>query len=197
MDPIELIAALAGAVCVWLLVRQNIWTFPFGIVQVALSIYVFYVQRLYSDAILQVFYVTLNVYGWVHWARGNHLETGLPVTRMSGRAMAAWSVATIGLTAAWGTFAKVQLNADAPYIDGFILVASLVAQWLSARKRFESWWLWIVVDLVAVPLYASRGLYFFAALYTVFIVLCVMGLREWRRSLSTEPVLARMGPLSS
>jgi nicotinamide mononucleotide transporter len=149
---------------------------------VTLSAYVFYQQRLFSDAILQVFFVVINIYGWIHWTRGGDQREQLPVTTMTARAMTGWTIATLLLTGMWGTFAKVQLNAAAPYVDGFILVASLVAQWLTARKYLESWWLWILIDLVAIPLYASRGLYFFAGLYVVFLVLCFQGLREWRQS---------------
>ncbi len=109
---------------------------------------------------------------------------------MTRRAIAGWSIATLVLTAIWGTFAKLQLEADAPYVDGFILVGSVVAQLLTARKRLESWWLWIIVDCVAVPLYASRGLYFLSGLYAVFIVLCVMGMREWRQSIPAAPAPA-------
>ena len=184
MTWIEAVATVAGIACVALLVVENIWNFPCAIVQVVLSAWVFYTQRLYSDAILQVFFAVLNIYGWIHWSRRGALPQ-LPVTRMSYRGIAAWIVVTAIMTAAWGTFAKVQLNAAAPYIDGFILVASLVAQWLTARKHLESWWFWIVIDVVAIPLYASRHLYFFAGLYCVFLILCVLGEREWRRSLDT------------
>ena len=189
MTLVEAIATVAGVACLWLLVRQSIWNFPFAIVQVTLSAWVFYTQRLYSDVILQGFFVILNVYGWIHWTRGRR-ESQLPVTRLNTDAIVLWSMATIAMTAAWGTFAKLQLNAAAPFLDGFILVGSLVAQWLTARKIYESWWLWIVVDLVAVPLYASRGLYFLSGLFAVFIVLCVMGMREWRES---QPELQPVG----
>ena len=190
MSWIEGIATVAGALCVYLLVRQNIWNFAFAIVQVTLSAYVFYQQRLFSDAILQVFFAILNAYGLWHWTRGGNLREQIPVTRMTSRAMAVWTVITIVLTAVWGTFARVQLNAAAPYVDGFILVASLVAQWLTARKHLQSWWLWILVDLVAIPLYASRGLYFFSGLYAVLLVLCFQGLREWRQSILPAPMPA-------
>lgn len=187
MSWIEAIATVAGVLCIWLLVRQNVWNFAFAIVQVTLSAYVFYQQRLFSDAILQVFFVVINIYGWIHWTRGGDVRAQIPVTQMTARAMTGWSIVTLVLTGVWGTFAKVQLSAAAPYVDGFILVASLVAQWLTARKYLESWWLWILIDLVAIPLYASRGLYFFAALYVVFLVLCFQGLREWRQSVSRAP----------
>lgn len=194
MNWIEAIAAGAGLVCVALLVRQSIWNFPFAIVQVVLSGYVFYHQRFYSDVILQGFFVILNVYGWVHWLRGGNQRAELPVTRLTRRGIAWCIVATILLTAAWGTFAKIQLNAAAPYLDGFILIGSLVAQWLTARKKLESWWLWIAVDLVAVPLYASRGIYFLSALFAVFIFLCVLGLREWRQSLLAQQGMSIASP---
>ena len=186
MNWIEATATVFGVLCVFLLVRQNIWNFPAAIVQVTLSAYVFFTQRFYSDVILQGFFVVLNVYGWIHWTRGaNREESQLPVTRLSMRAMAGWVVVTIVLTLAWGTFAKTQLNAAAPYLDGYILVGSLVAQWLTAQKKLESWWMWIAVDLVAVPLYASRGLYFLGGLFAFFIILCWMGLQEWRQSIHT------------
>src|SRR5687768_4341124 len=190
MTWIEAIATVAGVLCVWLLVRQSVWNFGFAIIQVTLSAYVFYQQRLFSDSILQVFFAALNIYGWIHWTRGGQLRAEVPVTQMTRRAIAGWTVVMILLTAVWGTFAKIQLNAAAPYVDGFILVASLVAQWLTARKRLQSWWLWIIVDLVAIPLYASRGLYFFSALYVVFLVLCFLGLREWRQSILPAPIPA-------
>ena len=183
MTSIEAIATVAGVLCVWLLVRQSVWNFGFAIIQVTLSAHVFYQQRLFSDAILQIFFLGLNVYGWIHWTRGDDVRAELPVTRMTRRAIAGWTAAAIVLTAMWGTFAKVQMNAAAPYVDGFILVASLIAQWLTARKYLQSWWLWIVIDLVAIPLYASRELYFFAGLYAVFLVLCFIGLRQWRQSM--------------
>jgi len=189
MSWIEGIATLAGIACVGLLVRENIWNFPFATVQVVLSAYVFYTQRLYSDAILQVFFLLLNVYGWIHWTRRGALPQ-LPVTRMTARALAVWLVVSVILTGVWGTFAKYQLNAAAPYIDGFILVASLVAQWLTARKHLESWWFWILIDLVAIPLYASRHLYFFAGLYIVFLILCIVGAREWRQSMKATAAAA-------
>lgn len=191
MSITELIATIAGFVCLILLVRQSIWNFPFAVVQVVLSGYVFYAQRLYSDVILQGVFVVLNVYGWIHWSRPGARDSQLPVTRMSAGSVARWSAATVVVTAAWGAFAKYQLNAAAPFLDGFILVGSLVAQWLTARKKLESWWLWILVDFVAVPLYASRGLYFLAALFATFIVLCLLGLREWRQSMSGSAPLPR------
>lgn len=189
MSWIEAIATVAGALCVWLLVRQSIWNFPFAIIQVTLSIWVFYEARLYSDVVLHVIYVILNVYGWIHWSRGT-TRAELPVTRLTYYQVGGWVLVAAVLTGAWGTFMKMKLNAANPYEDAAILMTSMVAQWLTARKKLESWWFWIVVDLIAIPLYASRGLFFFAALYFVFLLLCLQGIREWRSSVTAAPARA-------
>jgi nicotinamide mononucleotide transporter len=73
-------------------------------------------------------------------------------------------------------------GAALPHPDAFILVFSVLAQWLQARKRLESWLGWIAVNVIAVGVYASRGLLLFAGLYAVFLVLAVVGYRAWRRA---------------
>ena len=113
MNWIEPVATVAGILCVLLLVRESIWNFPFGIIQVSLSIWVFYEQRLYSDLVLHVIYVILNVYGWIHWSRGTK-RAELPVTRLTWRAIVGWLIVTAILTSAWGTLMKVKFNAAAP-----------------------------------------------------------------------------------
>lgn len=73
-------------------------------------------------------------------------------------------------------------DAAAPFVDGAVAIISVAAQWLLARRRVESWWLWIAVDAIAVPLFASRGLYVTAGVYTVLLVIAVAGLMQWRRA---------------
>ena len=73
-------------------------------------------------------------------------------------------------------------DAAAPFADGAILVMSVAAQWLMARRRVESWWLWVAVDLVAVPLYMSRGLYVTGGVYFILLIIAVQGWLEWRNA---------------
>ncbi len=180
---VELTATVFGFLCVWLLVRQSIWCWPTGLVQVSLYIVVFFRARLYSDLILHVIYVFLQLYGWYHWTHGRGGRPQLPVTRLRRRALAAWIGVAAAGTAGWGTVMAVYTDAAAPYPDAFTTAASLVAQWLQARKRVESWWFWIAVDVVAVAVYLYKGLYPTTVLYAAFLVLSVMGSREWRRAM--------------
>lgn len=86
---------------------------------------------------------------------------------------------------------QTYTNAAIPYADSFIMSASLVAQWLMARKKLESWLFWITVDVIAVGVYWIKELYITTGLYTVFLILAIMGFFEWRKSLLKEAVISQ------
>ena len=92
MTTIEAIASLFGLLCVWLTVRQNIWCWPVGLVMVSLYIWIFYQAKLYSDMGLQVVYVALQIYGWMHWLRGGPRDSTLPITRLDRGRVVLWIV---------------------------------------------------------------------------------------------------------
>lgn len=184
MSTLEWIAAIAGAVSVYLSAREDIWSWPTAIVNVGLYIIVFRRAGLYSDMGLQVVYLILSIYGWYQWLYGGANRTQLVVTRASSRE---WLVATpvallfwIGLARYTSTLSGVAL----PYLDSGLTTISLVAQWMMTRKIIENWVLWILADIVYVPMYVYKRLPVTAALYLVFLVLAVIGLRGWWRSYS-------------
>jgi nicotinamide mononucleotide transporter len=181
----EIVGTLLGVIGVWLMIRQNVWTWPVGIVQVAISAWVFYETNLYSDALLQVFFFAIQVYGWCHWLYAKetaHHE--LPVTRLSARAIAGWIAIGIVATLGWGDLMRRTTNAALPYWDAFILVFSVISQWLQARKRLENWAGWMIVNLVAIAVYWAKDLRLYAGLYAVFLVMAIMGHVTWQRSRS-------------
>lgn len=187
MTVVEVLAVIAGLLCVWLTVRRNIWCWPIGLIQVVLYIVVFARVRLYSDVMLQVIYIPMQIYGWHHWLRGDERRSTLPVTTLSSRDRLLWgAVAVIG-SALWGFAMATWTNAAAPYGDAFIVVSSLAAHWLLARKKVESWVLWIAVDLVAVGVYGSRGLALTTGLYIVYLGLAAAGLSAWHRAAVRTP----------
>lgn len=183
MSPIEIVAVALGIATVFLTVRQNMWCWPTGLVQVLLYVEIFYKARLYSDVLLQGVYVVLQIYGWYHWASGKSaLRSVLPVTSLNLRQVAGWIVTTVIGALVWGEAMVRFTDAASPRADAFIVVASLCAQYLLAKKKLESWYWWIAVDLVAIAVYWSRDLRLTSGLYAVFLGLCVMGLIEWRKS---------------
>ena len=191
MSPIEIVAVLSGLLCVALTVRQSLWCWPTGLLQVFLYIFIFYEAKLYSDVGLQVVYVALSLYGWYAWLRGGPTANDdLPVTGLSGWARLGWAAVALGGAALLGTGMATWTDAALPLPDAFITATSLVAQLLLSRKVWESWVGWILVDLVAVPVYAAKALYPTAALYAVFLLLAMKGLVEWRKDLAAASSLA-------
>lgn len=182
---IEAIATVAGLLCVWLLVRQNIWTWAAGLVQVTLYVYIFYHAKLYSDLILHVIYIILQFVGWYQWRYGGRAHSELSVSRLSRRGNAAALVLTIGGAAAWGWFMATKTDASIPYGDAFTMVTSLVAQGLQTRKKLETWLYWIAVDIVAIGVFYLKDLYLTTGLYFVFLILSAIGFVEWRRELGS------------
>lgn len=184
MSTIEAVGTVFGILCVALYVRQNIWSWPTGLVQIVLFIAVFYDVRLYSDLVLHIIYLVMQVYGWRHWLKGGVGGKSLPVTRLARTETAVWVVTALAGSFLCGYLVANYTDAAAPYPDAFVAVTSLVAQWLITRKKLESWLFWIVVDLVAIGIYFYKALYFATTLYCLFVVLGVMGYFTWRKSCS-------------
>lgn len=179
----EVFADITGLICVWWTARQNILNWPAGLANNVLFFLLFIEAKLYGDSLLQVIFFVLGVYGWVEWHRVRPVDAA-PVrhtTANEWRLLAA--AAAVGWTAAWLWLDRVT-DSPVPIWDSLVLVLSLVATYGQARKLVESWWVWITVDLISIPLYIERDLYPTAGLYSVFLMLCVLGLRDWRRSMT-------------
>lgn len=181
MSQLEWIAAGLVLANVALVARRSLWNYPFGIAAVSLYAVIFYDQRLYSDMALQGFFLILNIYGWANW-RSAKGDAGIPVAWMTKVARAKWTGAIILCWLAWSAGMARWTDAAAPFADGAVAIISVAAQWLLARRRVENWWLWILVDVIAIPLFFSRGLYVTAAVYAVLLAIAVAGLVQWRRA---------------
>jgi nicotinamide mononucleotide transporter len=176
-----------GIICVWLAARANIWNFHFGIVNSVILGLVFVQQRLFADTSLQVVFVVLNARGLMEWRAGHTVAESDPVFRLDRRTNGILLVVTAVLTLVlWKVLGL--LKGSAPIIDALVTSLSIAAQWLLNRRMLENWAWWIAVDLISIPLYVSRGLPLIAALYVVFLLLCVQGHVRWRRHVA--PVAA-------
>jgi nicotinamide mononucleotide transporter len=131
---------------------------------------------------LQGVYLLLSIYGWQQWLRGGAGETPLAVSRTPPRWAVALAAAGLAGSVGLGLY-LARTDAALPYTDAATTAASLVAQWMATRKWLENWLVWIGVDLVYVAMYASQRLYWTTALYAVFLVMAVLGFREWSGSL--------------
>lgn len=185
MTPLEAVAALFGVVSVYLGTREHMGAWPTALVNVGLYTIIFRDQRLYADMGLQAVYFVLSLYGWYQWKFGGSDRSELTVSRANGRL---WRTLVAVNLIAWlslGSVLSQSTDAVLPYLDSLLATTSLIAQYLMTRKVLESWALWIVVDLIYVPMFVSRGLYLTAGLYALFLLLAFKGWRDWNRSLAT------------
>lgn len=191
VDWLEFAGLAAGLLCVWLLIRQNPWTWPVGIVYVCISLWVFLQAKLYADLGLHLVFLALNGYGWWFWLHGGSTsEDAVPVTTTDPRTLVALVAAAMAAAMASGAWFERHTDAALPYWDNTTTMLSLAAMWLSTRKKLENWILWFVVDVLATGIYFYKGLYFYTALYLVYIGMAVMGWRAWRSAMESPAAVA-------
>jgi len=192
MLSIELVAVVFTLVAVYLTTRQNIWSWPLGMVSVTLYALVFLQVKLYADMGLQGLYFALAVYGWWAWLHGGEEHGKLEVSRVSSRARV--GLAVLGLLAGitLGQLLERFTDASLPFMDSTLTSFSIIAQWMQTRKLLDAWLAWLAVDVFYVGMFLYKGLYLTAGLYAVFIYLAVLGFVEWRRSMGKAAARAEI-----
>jgi nicotinamide mononucleotide transporter len=184
---VEPVAAALGLVNIILIVRRSVWNYMFGLLMVSLYFFVFLEARLYSDALLQIFFFVVQIYGWWHWARVEAEAGEVTVERLSTRQRLVWSAMTILAVLGWGSLMRTYTDASYPIWDASVAALSVVAQLLMSRRYVENWILWILVDLLSIGLYAAKELWLTTGLYTIFLLLAVYGFVQWLRAPRGSP----------
>lgn len=194
MNLLELLAALTGLAAVWLAARGNIITWPFAMVNAVLFFILFYQVNLYSGMMLQLFYFSNAIYGWVNWKKDSSGEKK-PVTLLKHKQRVLWLAAVFAATVLLAFFMKrihlifpdyFPVKATFVYTDAIITVLSIAASVLLARLKLENWILWILIDVVCVAMYAMRGVMLVSIQYAIFFIMASYGFIEWKRKLKTE-----------
>ncbi|MBK9032192.1 MAG: nicotinamide mononucleotide transporter [Myxococcales bacterium] len=181
----EVLGDVSGLACVALVARQHVWNWPLGLINNVFWALLFWRAKLYSDSSLQGIFFALGCYGWWRWRPGA-AGAVLRVRRTQAREWGLLAAGVAVATAALSIWLAHATDSPAPLADASVLTLSLAATWGQAEKLVESWWIWITVDVISVPLYISRGLYPTAAVYVIFGALCVVGLRAWARALAAQ-----------
>lgn len=182
---IELIAVLFALFMVFCTIAEQHWGWAFAILSSALYFLIFWANRLYGDALLQLLFIALAAWGWWLWLSGAK-QTPLKITQLTKRQR--WNTIFIGLML-WAITGCVLLNftdTDVPWWDAFPTAFSLVGQYLLAYKRLENWWAWCAVNLVATGLFVWKALWLTALLYMIFMAMSWVGMRAWRSRLNME-----------
>jgi nicotinamide mononucleotide transporter len=200
---IELFGAVAGIIYVFLEIRQTIWLWPVGIVTSAVYILVFFESKFYADMSLQVYYLVISVMGWYWWWIGSGRraqgtghrdeeterrrdEKTLQVTRIDMKTSLVLAIVFVILYLIMRVVLKRFTDSPVPEWDSFITSLSIVATWMLARKIYEHWFLWIVVNFVSAGLFMAKGLYPTVILYSFYGIMSFVGLSSWKKTIRSD-----------
>lgn len=181
MFALELAAVALAVAYLVLAIRQSLWCWPAALASVLAYIVITYDARLYMDAALQVFYAAMAIYGWQQWRRGGARGEGIAVGVWTWRRHALALVSIVAATLVAGRWLSANTEAAFPYLDSFTTIGSVVTTYMVARKVLENWIYWFVIDALYVYIYAARGLIPTALLFAFYLVLVVIGFRQWLR----------------
>jgi len=187
MWPWEMIAVILAIVYLLLAIRQNILCWAAAIISTAIYLMLMFRVGLYMESALQLFYIAMAIYGWYSWRHGQGSGSGSAHELQVTSWPLAFNILPVLLiafaTVVSGFMLRAYTNAAMPYMDSFTTWGAIVSTWMVARKIIQNWHYWFVVDAVSIYLYASRGLWLTVLLFAVYLVLIVIGLKEWRKCL--------------
>ena len=185
---LEIIAVFFGLLSVWYAKKAHIWVYPTGIISVLIYVNICFKNQLFADMGINAFYFVMSVYGWIMWSRKTsdkkekRLSWSSPAfNAMMGLAAVLSGIIIIFLLKYFKADDAVYWSTNVPYIDTVTTSLSIVAMLQMALKKIENWLLWIVIDLISVPLYFYKGLVFTSLQFAVFLILATMGFFEWRK----------------
>jgi len=181
---LEVVAVVCAVLYLLLVVQENIWCWFFAFVSTALFIYLFHSVSLFSESLLNVYYLIMAVYGWQQWTnKGSKKEVRIHFWKLKVHLIIA--IATLLLTPVIGYY-MASLGASFPYLDAFIVILSVIATIMVTKKVFENWYYWLLIDALSIYLFWQKQLYFVAALYVAYIVLIFVGIKVWKKTFALQ-----------
>lgn len=183
---LELIAFIFGIVSVWLAKNEHIGVYPSGLIATIITTYLLYLAGYLGDMLLNGYFSIMSIYGWYNWTRKENDSANLPVSRTTNSEKITGIVLfilTIFVVFGVYNYFDYKIKTD-NYFDILASGIFFTGMWFMAKKKIENWTLWIIGDLIVVPLYVYRGLGMLALQYLVFTIIAVFGYIEWKKTLN-------------
>ena len=184
-NKIELLGAILGILYIVFSIKQNILTWPTGLLTSLLYIVVFFKSGLYATMGLQVYYVFISIYGWYFWLKGKKTDnkSQLPVQTVNKKLWVKIGLFSILIYAAISFMLIKYSDSEVPYLDSLTTSLSIVATWMLAKKYIEQWIIWIFADLISSGLYIYKNLWPTVVLFIIFTIMAILGYIEWKKDL--------------
>ncbi|WP_409417500.1 nicotinamide riboside transporter PnuC [Flavobacterium sp. PS2] len=185
---LEFLVFVFGILSVWFAKKENIWVYPTGLIATVISVYLLYIAGYLGDMMINGYFSIMSIYGWYNWAKGANQEDTLPITRTNIKEKLTGIILffiTIVVVFGIYKFFDYELHKD-NYIDILASGIFFTGMWYMAKKKIENWTLWIIGDIIVVPLYAYRGLGMLSFQYLIFTILAISAYLEWKKILNNK-----------
>ncbi len=185
---LEIVAFFFGIVSVVYAKQANILVYPTGLVATLIAVYLLFLAELMGDMMMNFYYSIMSIYGWWNWTRRQDERLTVNISRTNQKDKIIGLVmfaATVVVTYGVYFFSGVGIGAT-NYIDIFTSGLFFTAMFYMASKKLENWTLWIIADIITVPLYLYRGWGFLSLQYLIFTILAIQGYRTWKNQLSSR-----------
>nr|WP_288281639.1 nicotinamide riboside transporter PnuC [uncultured Prevotella sp.] len=200
---LDIVTTVLGLAYILLEYRASLWMWVVGFAMQALGIVLYYQKGLYADCGMEFYYLSMTVYGYWKWVRGNHRDRsfdtsadssdpqppnlgGLEITHIPLRLLVRWSVIMAAVWALIYWLLVTYTNSNVPLADSFTTALSLIGIWALAHKYLEQWFIWIAVDVVTSILYFYKDIPFKASLYALYVIIAIFGYMKWRRMMTSD-----------
>ena len=200
---LDIVTTVLGLAYILLEYRASLWMWVVGFAMQVLGIVLYYQKGLYADCGMEFYYLSMTIYGYWKWVRGNQRDRsfdtsadssdpqppnlgGLEITHIPLRLLACWSVIMVAVWTLIYWLLVTYTNSNVPLADSFTTALSLVGIWALAHKYLEQWFIWIAVDVVTSVLYFYKDIPFKASLYALYVIIAIFGYMKWRRMMTSD-----------
>lgn len=177
----EVFAAILGIGYVILAARESQWCWPLAFISTLIYTILFWEGQLPMQALMNFYYMAMAIYGYLLWRRHGNAEDDLSITSWSIINQLQLIIVGGFIAYAVGLYLTQSATSQSPYLDASVTVFSVLNTWLMAKKVLQNWLYWIVIDSAAIVLYAQNGYYATIVMYSVYLILAVIGFISWQK----------------
>ena len=187
----EVIAVLTGILSVWLTKKENVILYPVGICSVSIWIYLCWIGDLFAQSIINLFFLIMNIYGWYNWqSKDDNQKFKIQIKKNNAIENVMVVIISIFLSALIfvliNQFQKEDASLFYVLLESIITGLNFVAMWLMAWKRIEHWYLWIIGDILCIPLFIFKDYTLGVIQFSIFIIIAYLGLKDWKIKLQND-----------
>ncbi|WP_243473704.1 nicotinamide riboside transporter PnuC [Winogradskyella sp. MH6] len=189
---LEAVAFVFGVLSVYYAKKANILVYPTGLICTVITVYILNVNEYYGDMMMNFYYSIMSIYGWWNWARKREDKPVVPISRTNSKEKIIGVIFfLVTMIVTYAVYKAYDYDMQVPnYIDVVTSGIFFTAMWYMANKKLENWTLWIIGDIITIPLYAYRGLGMLSLQYLIFTVLAIQGYIAWKKSLNSNQATA-------